>query len=87
MGPGHYWFGGEIIFFILTILIILVIVLAILRCAFWRRHIWPHWIDACHRHHIEHKDTESATDIVKKRYAKGEITKEQFEQVKKDLAD
>ena len=30
--------------------------------------------------------TESPIDIVKKRYAKGEITKEQFDQMKKDLA-
>jgi uncharacterized membrane protein len=29
--------------------------------------------------------TESARDIVDRRYAKGEITREQFEQMKKDL--
>ncbi len=28
---------------------------------------------------------ESAIDILKKRYARGEITKEQFEQMKKDI--
>ncbi len=30
---------------------------------------------------------ESALDILKKRYAKGELTKEQFEQMKRDLHD
>ncbi len=28
---------------------------------------------------------ETALDILKKRYAKGEITKEQFDQIKKDI--
>ena len=33
-------------------------------------------------HPVEH---ESALDIARKRYARGEITKEQFEQIKRDL--
>ena len=35
---------------------------------------------------IPFEKNETALDILKKRYAKGEITKEQFEQMKKDVS-
>ena len=34
---------------------------------------------------VKHEAGETALDILKKRYARGEITKEQYEQMKKDL--
>jgi putative membrane protein len=35
--------------------------------------------------YIPFENKETALDILKKRYAKGEITKEQFDQMKKDI--
>ena len=36
--------------------------------------------------YIPFEKNETALDILKKRYAKGEITKDQFEQMKKDVS-
>ncbi|MGC8554072.1 MAG: SHOCT domain-containing protein [Candidatus Acidulodesulfobacterium sp.] len=38
------------------------------------------------RHYTKENRSESAMDILNKRYAKGEITKEEFERMKKDIA-
>lgn len=38
-----------------------------------------------HWHDISSNNPSDAKEIAKKRYAKGEITKEEFEQLKKDL--
>jgi putative membrane protein len=73
------WFGW-IFSILISILILVIIIRIILRIAFGGRR--------CHHHHYDHYYGESknnSLDILQERYAKGEITKEQYESMKKDL--
>ena len=81
MFPGTYMMGGWwIIFPIFGFLIMIIfMVMMMSRRGFmsdWRRS----WGSGS-----EGKDLESALDILKKRYASGEISKEEFDQIKNDL--
>lgn len=69
----YFWRGGMWIFPMLGLFVFLVVIIAI-----FGRGCRPPW-QSSGRHE------ESALDILKKRYAKGEISKEQFEQMKKDI--
>jgi len=70
----HNWFMGNIWFgwFFWILIIALIIVL-----------IWTNTRET--NKYIPFDGKETAMDILKKRYAKGEITKDQFDQMKKDL--
>ena len=81
MGPEHMgWSGWWIIPIIMCIIMMFFFFMMFTRGGFR-----PPWGQNSDRHHSERKDSETAIDILKKRYAKGEITKEEFEQMKKDL--
>jgi putative membrane protein len=75
------WFGGIGMFIsiilsvAIPILIILIIIRIIVRGGY-RHHHHDYW-------HGENKN--NAFDILQERYAKGEITKEQYDNMKKDL--
>ena len=67
-------------------MIMIIVMLAIIFLVFGRWGCRPPWWSQG-KHYWEGRDSESALEILKKRYAKGEITKEEFEQIKKDILD
>jgi putative membrane protein len=77
-------FMGMVLSYVFFGLIIALIVTVIIRLI---RRAGNHY-DHHHGYHHDHynsEDKNNALDILKVRYAKGEITKEQYESMKKDL--
>ncbi|MDP1990037.1 MAG: SHOCT domain-containing protein [Syntrophales bacterium] len=83
MYPGeHFWWGGWWMFPMIMPIIGIVIMVIVLYSVFGRGGCRPPWRDR-----YADKEVETALDILKKRYAKGELNKEEFERMKKDLLD
>ena len=73
-GPGWDWGIGAILMSIGMLLFWALVILGI---------VWlVRSVSRSGSHPVEH---ESPLDIARKRYARGEITKDQFEQIKRDL--
>jgi len=80
MGPEYFWGGGMWIFPIIMLVVMLVVIYLI----FGRGRMTPPWYYD-DRNYRKDDTSDKALDILKQRYAKGEITKEEFERIKKDI--
>jgi len=69
-GPSGFWFGGPIMMLLLFILLFA----AVYAIARYTGHTRTTGVP-----------TDAPLDIIKRRYARGEITREQFETLKSDL--
>jgi len=76
MRSDFFWMGGMWIFPILMFVVVFAVVAPVLSSIFGRNKKLP-----CNRFH----DNNSPLDILKERYAKGEISKDEFDQMKKDI--
>ena len=81
MGP-EYFFGGGMWF---MPFVFLTIMLVFLYLVFGRRGYGPPWRGQRGKGNGAREDLESPLDILKRRYANGEISKEEFDHIKKDI--
>jgi putative membrane protein len=62
---------------------IILIVLVVIGYVIWRGVGWGG--GCCGGHYASDEERETAMEILRRRYARGEITQQQFEQMKKDI--
>ncbi len=82
MGPDSFSGGG--MWFIFPIIMI-PIMMGFMLMMFVRRGHGPPWRDSG-SHHRESSESETALEILGRRYVAGEITREEFDQVREDLS-
>jgi putative membrane protein len=89
-GYGYYggsgMMGGWMGFPMLFMIPIMLIVLVVIGYAIWRGFGWGGGCCGGHYgHYASDEERETAMEILRRRYARGEITQEQFERMKKDI--
>jgi putative membrane protein len=80
MGPQYYWWPGMWVFPMIFPILGFAVMLGVIYLIFGRGCRLPWQNDRAE------KQPGGAMDILRKRYAKGELTKEEFEQMKRDLS-
>lgn len=80
MGPIFPWWGGMWLFPIIMPVVMLLFSYLVVQHGGFR----PPWQDYPRRY-PERGDAETPLQILRRRYAQGEITKDEFEQMKEDL--
>lgn len=77
-------YGYSPLAFIPELIVWIVIIVAVVALVKYMTHQGHYY---GHGHHMMGEDHTTAIDILKERYAKGEITKKEFEEMKKDILD
>jgi putative membrane protein len=81
MGPEYFFKSG---YWIIPLIMIILCFLLFKLKVFGKGGFRPPWQDSS-QSGSENREPGTALEILKNRYAKGEITKNEFEQMKKDL--
>ena len=86
MGPEHVWWSGMWIFPVVMPAVMLIVILVVVCLVFGRSHPRTPWYNPCGFRPERENPLGDPLSILKSRYVKGELTREQFEQMKTDIA-